>query len=126
MNFEKLTIKAQEALSDAQKKAESLGHQAIENEHLLSALIAQKEGIIRPILEKLGTKPDTIANDLEKALQKMPRVEGTTQVYISPHLKQALDIAFTEADRLKDKYVSTEHMLIGISEIKDSPCVKDT
>ena len=124
MNFEKLTIKAQEALSDAQKKAESLGHQAIGNEHLLSALIAPKEGIIQPILEKLGVKPETIVNDLEKAMQKMPRVEGATQVYMSPHLKQALDIAFTEADRLKDKYVSTEHMLIGISEIKDSPSSK--
>jgi ATP-dependent Clp protease ATP-binding subunit ClpB len=124
MNFEKLTIKAQEALSEAQKKAESLGHQAIENEHLLAALIAQKEGIIRPILEKLGAKPDSIANDLEKALQKMPRVEGMTQVYISPQLKQALDIAFAEADHLKDKYVSTEHMLIGLSEIKDSPVSK--
>jgi ATP-dependent Clp protease ATP-binding subunit ClpB len=124
MNIEKLTIKAQEALSEAQKKAESLGHQAIENEHLLSALIVQKEGIIRPILEKLGAKPDAITNDLEIALQKMPRVEGATQVYISPQLKQALDIAFNEADRLKDKYVSTEHMLIGISEIKDSPASK--
>jgi ATP-dependent Clp protease ATP-binding subunit ClpB len=124
MNIEKLTIKAQEALSEAQKKAESLGNQAIENEHLLSALIVQKEGIIRPILEKLGAKPDAIANDLERTLQKMPRVEGTTQVYISPQLKQALDIAFNEADRLKDKYVSTEHMLIGISEIKDSSALK--
>jgi ATP-dependent Clp protease ATP-binding subunit ClpB len=124
MNIEKLTIKAQEALSEAQKKAESLGHQAIESEHLLSALIVQKEGIIRPILEKLGAKPDAIANDLERALQKMPRVEGATQVYISPQLKQALDIAFNEADRLKDKYVSTEHMLIGISEIKDSSASK--
>src|SRR5512145_3149820 len=124
MNFEKLTIKAQEALSEAQKKAETLGHQAIENEHLLSTLIAQKEGVIRPILEKLGAKPDPITNELEKTLQKLPRVEGATQVYISPQLKQALDIAFAEADRLKDKYVSTEHMLIGISEIKNSPASK--
>jgi len=124
MNFEKLTIKAQEALSDAQKKAESLDHQAIENEHLLRTLIAQKEGIILPILEKLGAKPETIAGELDKALQKLPRVDGATQVYISPPLKQALDIAFTEADRLKDKYVSTEHILIGISEIKNSPASK--
>ena len=120
MNWEKLTIKAQEALSEAQKKAESLGHQAIENEHLLAALITQKEGIIRPLLEKLGAKPDSIGSELDKALQKVPRVEGVTQVYISPHLKQALDMAFVEAERLKDEYVSTEHFLIGITEVKDS------
>ncbi|MBA4390086.1 MAG: ATP-dependent chaperone ClpB [Syntrophus sp. (in: bacteria)] len=119
MNWEKLTIKAQEAISDAQKKAESLGHQAVENEHLLAALIAQKEGVIRPILEKLGARPESINNDLEKELKKMPRVEGSAQVYISPHLKQALDIAFSEAERLKDEYVSTEHFLIGVTEIKD-------
>ncbi len=124
MNWEKLTIKVQEALSEAQKKAESLGHQAVENEHLLLTLIMQKEGIVRPILEKLGSKPDLVLNELEKALQKIPRVEGASQVYISPALKQALDIAFTEADRLKDDYVSTEHVLIGISEVKDSAASK--
>ena len=124
MNWEKLTIKAQEAVSEAQKKAESLGHQAIENEHLLHALVAQKEGIILPILEKLGAKPDAILKEIDKTLQKMPHVEGMTQSYISPQLKQAFDIAFAEADRLKDKYVSTEHMLIGIAEIKNSPASK--
>ncbi len=121
MNWEKLTIKAQEAISEAQKKAESLGHQAVENEHLLSALIAQKEGIIRPILEKLGARPESISNDLEKEFRKIPRVEGSAQVYISPRLKQALDTAFIEAERLKDEYVSTEHLLISISEVKDTP-----
>ncbi len=120
MNWEKMTIKAQEALTEAQKKAESLGHQAIENEHLLFALITQKEGIIRPLLDKLGAKPDTIAGEVGRALQKVPRVEGTTQVYISPQLKQALDMAFMEAERLKDDYVSTEHCLIGITEVKES------
>lgn len=120
MNWDKLTIKAQEALSDAQKKAEALSHQAIENEHILLALIAQKEGIVRPILEKLGARPDAISVDIEKELTKKPRVEGGTQVYISPHLKQALDIASAEAERLKDDYISTEHFLIGIAEVKDT------
>ena len=120
MNWEKLTIKAQEALSEAQKKAESLGHQAVENEHLLLSLISQKEGIVRPILDKLGAQPEAIINDLDKALQKMPRVEGATQVYMAPSLKQSLDLAFNEADRLKDEYISTEHMLIGITEVKGS------
>ena len=120
MNWEKLTIKAQEAMQEAQKKAESLGHQSIENEHLLLALISQKEGIIRPVLEKLGAKADIIARDIEHDLKKVPRVEGAmAQTYISPRLKQALDTAFTEAERLKDEFVSTEHLLIGIADAKD-------
>ena len=61
MNWEKLTIKAQEAISDAQKKAESLGHQAVENEHLLAALIVQKRRLYPPILEKLGARTESIA-----------------------------------------------------------------
>ena len=122
MNWEKLTIKAQEAVQEAQKRAESLGQQSIENEHLLLALISQKEGIIRPILEKLGAKADIIAHDLERELKKVPRVEGgMAQTYISPRLKQTMDTAFTEAERLKDEFVSTEHLLIGIADAKDSP-----
>ncbi|MBP1748898.1 MAG: clpB [Deltaproteobacteria bacterium] len=122
MNWEKLTIKGQEAIQEAQKKAESLGHQSIENEHLLFALISQKEGIIRPILEKLGAKADIIAHDLERELKKIPHVEGgMAQTYISSRFKQTLDTAFTEAERLKDEFVSTEHLLIGIADAKDAP-----
>lgn len=122
MNWEKLTIKAQEAIQEAQKRAESLGHQSIENEHLLLALISQKDGIIPPILDKLGAKADMIARDIEQELKKIPRVEGAmNQTYISPRLKQALDTAFTEAERLKDEFVSTEHLLIAITDAKDGP-----
>jgi ATP-dependent Clp protease ATP-binding subunit ClpB len=120
MNWEKLTIKAQEVVSEAQKKAESLGHQQIENEHLLYALVTQKEGIIKPLLDKLGANANAILNDLERELKKKPRVEGSAQVYISTALKRAVDIAFDEAARLKDEYVSTEHLLIGITETKDN------
>ncbi|MDD3847048.1 MAG: ATP-dependent chaperone ClpB [Syntrophorhabdaceae bacterium] len=121
MNWEKLTIKAQEAIQEAQKKAESLGQQSIENEHLLFALVSQKDGIIRPILDKLGAKYDIIARDLERELAKIPRVEGASQTYISSRFKQTLDTAFTEAERLKDEFVSTEHLLIGIADGKDGP-----
>jgi len=121
MNWEKLTIKAQEAIQEAQKKAESLGQQSIENEHLLFALVSQKEGIIRPILDKLGAKADIIARDLERELAKIPRVEGGAQTYISSRFKQTLDTAFAEAERLKDEFVSTEHLLIGIADGKDGP-----
>jgi len=121
MNWEKLTIKAQEAIAEAQKKAEALNHQMIDGEHLLLSLVTQKEGIVKPILDKLGASPDAIAADLEKELKRVPRVEGAVQVYISPRLKQILDTAFTEAERLKDEYVSTEHLLIGVSEIPEGP-----
>ena len=121
MNWEKLTIKAQEAIAEAQKKAEALNHQMIDGEHLLLSLVTQKEGIVKPILDKLGANPDMIAADLEKELKRVPRVEGGAQVYISPRLKQILDTAFTEAERLKDEYVSTEHLLIGVSEIPEGP-----
>ncbi len=121
MNWEKLTIKAQEAMADAQKRAESMGHQAIENEHLLYALVSQKEGIVKPILDKLGANSAYIVSDLERELKKLPKVQGAAQVYISQRLKQAIDVAFDEAQRLKDEYVSTEHLLIGIADVKDGP-----
>jgi len=121
MNWEKLTIKAQEAIQEAQKKAESLGQQSIENEHLLFALISQKDGIIRPLLEKLGVKADMVSRDLDRELARIPRVEGASQTYISSRFKQTLDTAFTEAERLKDEFVSTEHLLIGIADGKEGP-----
>lgn len=121
MNWEKLTIKAQEAIASAQRKADSSNHQMIENEHLLYALLEQRDGIVRPILEKLGANTNLILNEIERELKKIPVVEGSFQVYISPRLKQALTVAFDEAERLKDEYVSTEHLLIGIAESKESP-----
>jgi ATP-dependent Clp protease ATP-binding subunit ClpB len=122
MNWDKLTIKAQEAISEAQKKAESAGHQQIENEHLLHVLISQKEGVVRPILDKLGANSIALLEDLDRELKRIPRVEGRgVQVYMSPRLKQAMDIAFGEAERLKDEYVSTEHLLIGITEVHEGP-----
>jgi ATP-dependent Clp protease ATP-binding subunit ClpB len=120
MNWDKLTIKAQEAVSEAQKEAESLNHQQIENEHLLHALVTQKEGIVKSLLDKLGANTNAILTDLERELKKKPRVEGITQVYISTALKRAIDIAFDEASHLKDEYISTEHLLIGITEVKES------
>jgi ATP-dependent Clp protease ATP-binding subunit ClpB len=119
MNFDKLTIKAQEAIADAQKRAEKNRNQMIENEHLLYSLISQKEGVVKPMLDKLGANTSYIINDLEKALKKLPHVEGAVQVYISPNLKQAIDTAFDEAERLKDDYVSVEHLLIGITEVQE-------
>ncbi len=117
MNWDKFTIKAQEAISEAQKKAEESGHQMIENEHVLLALLRQKDGTTEAILEKLGAKPASLRSELERELAKVPKVEGAAaQVYIGPTLKRSIDIAFSEAERLKDEYVSTEHLLIGMAD----------
>ena len=83
MRLDKFTVKAQEAIAEAQKKAEEMGHQALENEHLLYALLAEKEGTVRAILEKLGASPSGLAADIEGELGRLPVVQGAgSQVYM--------------------------------------------
>lgn len=119
MNPEKLTIKTQEAIAAAQKRAEAEGQQAIEPEHLLLALLEQSEGIVVPILQKLGADPAAIAAELKKTVASIPKVSGGAgqQAYISPRLKQLLDAASRIADQLKDDYISTEHLLLAAAEV---------
>jgi ATP-dependent Clp protease ATP-binding subunit ClpB len=121
MRFDKLTLKAQEALQEAQAVAEKHEHQQIEPEHLLLALIQQTEGIIPQVFEKLGVSVPSLASMLGDALGKIPKVYGggVGQVYISPRLKKVMDSSFQEAERLKDAYVSTEHMLLAILDERD-------
>jgi ATP-dependent Clp protease ATP-binding subunit ClpB len=120
MRWDKFTVKAQDAISEAQKRAEESGHQMIENEHLLHALLGEKEGTVGAILEKLGTSPALLKKEIEKELTKLPRVEGAgQQVYIGPTLKKSIDIASAEAERLKDEYVSTEHLLLGMADANE-------
>ena len=120
MRFDKFTIKAQEALQEAQAVAEKHEHQQVEPEHLLLALLEQSEGIIPQIFQKLGVSLPNLTARVEEALGQIPKVYGggTGQVYISPRLKKVLDSSFQEAERLKDAYVSTEHMLLAIIEEK--------
>jgi ATP-dependent Clp protease ATP-binding subunit ClpB len=118
IRFDKLTIKAQEALQSAQGMAQKLNHQEVESEHMLSALIEQPEGLTRPLLEKLGANPDTILRSLDDLLKGRPQVHGidSTQIYLGKALRIALDAAFAQADKLKDQFVSTEHILLGLAE----------
>ncbi len=118
MRFDKFTIKAQEALQEAQSLAEKHEHQQIEPEHLLLALLGQNEGIVPQIFQKLGVPVSALAAQLEEIINKIPKVYGggAGQVYISPRLKKVLDNSFQEAERLKDEYTSTEHMLLALSE----------
>jgi ATP-dependent Clp protease ATP-binding subunit ClpB len=120
MDVEKLTLKAQEALQEAKAVAERKHHQQIDVEHLLAALLGQKEGIVIPILQKLGSNPDLIASQLENELNRIPQVtgRGAGQVYLSSRLNEILNNAWKEAERLTDEYVSTEHLLIAIADEK--------
>jgi len=123
MRFDKLTLKAQEAVQAAQSVAERYSHQSVDVEHLLCGLIEQREGIVAPILQKLEADPPTILSALEGHLAKLPKVDGggIGQLYITPRLNKVLEGALQEAERLRDEYVSTEHLLIAIADEKGGP-----
>jgi ATP-dependent Clp protease ATP-binding subunit ClpB len=120
MNIEKFTLKAQEALQEAKSVAERKHHQQIDVEHLLLALLGQKEGIVVPMLQKLGANPDLIVSQLENELSRIPQVtgRGVGQVYLSSRLNEIFNTAWKEAERLADEYLSTEHLLIAIADEK--------
>src|SRR5881396_2642516 len=119
MRLDKFTIKAQEALQAAQSLAEQQSHQAIEPEHLLTTLIEQREGIVGPLLAKLGAHPDAIQRALRAELAKLPAVRGGSGQYLGERTRQVLERAQTEALHLKDEYVSTEHLLIALAQDRD-------
>jgi ATP-dependent Clp protease ATP-binding subunit ClpB len=121
MRFDKLTLKSQEMIQEAQRLAERFGHQQIEPEHLLGALLQQKEGVIPPLLGKIGANQTQLQKEIEAFVEKMPGVSGpgAGQVYISPRAKAVLDKASEEAEQMKDEYVSLEHILLGIIEDKE-------
>ena len=126
MRFDKLTLKAQEALQEAQALAEKYEHQQVEPEHLLLALLQQSEGIVPQVFQKLGVSLPNLLSQVEEGLKTIPKVYGggAGQVYISPRLKKVLDDSFLESDRLKDTYVSTEHMLLAIAEEQEGAGAK--
>jgi ATP-dependent Clp protease ATP-binding subunit ClpB len=117
MRLDKLTTKSQEALQQAQGLAEKRNHQAIDVEHLLFALMGQKEGVVLALLQKLGMLLTTVTERLQRALDRLPQVTGAAgQTYISPRLKKVIESAESEAEALKDEYVSTEHLLLAITQ----------
>ena len=121
MRAEKLTVKAQEALAAAQAQARRRDHQAIEAEHLALALLEQEEGIARPVLEKIGADPRLVASRIEDELRSAPKVAGG-EPYLSNRLMKLVDRAEDHAKRLKDEYVSTEHMLLAASVSLPTSC----
>jgi ATP-dependent Clp protease ATP-binding subunit ClpB len=118
MRLDKLTVKSQEALQNAQALAEKRNHQALDVEHLAMALVGQKEGVAVSLLQKLGVPLTTLVDRLQKALDRIPQVTGATagQAYITPRLKKIIEGAESAAQGLKDEYVSIEHLLMSMVE----------
>jgi ATP-dependent Clp protease ATP-binding subunit ClpB len=121
LRFDRLTVKAQEALQAAQEMGARSGHQQIEPLHLLWALVAQGDGVVPPLLEKLGVPPGRLGAEVEQQLGRLPKVSGVGEQYLSRASNEVLEHAFDEAQRLKDEYVSTEHILLAIAGAERDP-----
>ena len=114
MQLDRLTIKAQEAISNARRIAEKHGNSEIDVEHLVLALVEQEDGVVVPLLARLGVNRGQFQEQLQVALKKRPQVQGASvEVYMSRNLKKVLDAAFDLAGKMKDEYVSTEHLFIA-------------
>src|SRR4051812_12915898 len=125
MNFNKLTVKAQEAVSDAQNLARGAGNAELTPEHLLMSLLRQDGGIVSPILNKLGQNPATIEAEVAAELSKLSKVGGASaEPMTSPALRKVFDRAFDAATQFNDEYVSTEHFLLAIAQSKETTAAK--
>ena len=116
MRFDKFTIKSQEVIQNAHSMASQNNNQQIEPEHLLSAMLNEQEGITRVMLNKLGVSPDSVAREIALSIDRLPKVRGAGDIRISTKTSNLLDAAFAEASKMKDEYVSTEHILLAVSD----------
>ena len=119
MDPNQLTVRSQEALVRAQQAATENNHQQVEPAHLFVALLAEPEGVVYPLLQKLGASPRALMTDAEGILGRLPKVYGQVETYMSPALKTMLDAAGTQAEGLGDSYISTEHLLLAMLEQRD-------
>ncbi len=126
MQFDKFTLKSQEAIKTAQQLAQDSNHQEIHTAHLAKAIITQPEGIVVPVLQKSGTDPAMILMDINQLLEKLPKVsgQGAGQSYASKELQQILDNSFGIAKQMQDEYVSQEHLFLAILKNSDSDVCK--
>jgi ATP-dependent Clp protease ATP-binding subunit ClpB len=122
MNFQKLTLKSQEALQRAQELASSNNHQSLEPIHVLSALLEDSGGIIPPMLLKLGANTDYLKSKATQEIEALPKVGGAVlgQQYLGREMSEVLEDALKQAQKLNDEYVSVEHLLMSLAERKSS------
>ncbi len=113
--FEKLTVKAQEAIAGAQGRATELANPDLDTLHVLSALLTESDGIVVPLLKKMGVAVEQLKSMTARELERLPKVSGGREPQVNPALRAALDAAAKAADSMKDEYVSTEHLLIGLT-----------
>jgi len=117
MNMNKLTEKAQEAVQTAQRLAEEHRNTQLEPEHLLTALASQEDGVVPAVLDRLGVSPTTLLQQVRSVIDGMARASGDTQLYLSSATNRVFTAAEKEAERLKDDYVSTEHLLLALATL---------
>jgi len=121
LQFEKMTVKAQEALRQAQEVAARYENQQIEPLHLLEALVSQKDGVVSPLLARLGIRPEALQPEISREIAKLPKVSGFDQQHLGKALDAVLERAFDESKNFKDEYVSTEHMFLAIAGADRDP-----
>jgi ATP-dependent Clp protease ATP-binding subunit ClpB len=124
IRWDKFTVKAQEAIQRANELASEHGNPEMTPAHLLAALVEDREGIVAPVLEKIGIGPQAVLSDVYKEIEKLPKVSGSSgaqQPAMSSQVNQLLEKSFKEADTFKDEYVSTEHMLLALTDLKRDP-----
>src|SRR6266403_1520163 len=124
IRWDKFTVKAQEAVQRANELASEHGNPELAPVHLLAALVEDREGIVPPVLEKIGIGPQAVLSDVYKEIEKLPKVSGSSganQPGMSSQVNQLLEKSFKEADTFKDEYVSTEHMLLALTSLKRDP-----
>jgi ATP-dependent Clp protease ATP-binding subunit ClpB len=124
LRFDKMTVKAQEALQQAQEIAARHENQSVEPVHLLAALVEQPDGVVPPLIARLGIRPELITQDIEREIARLPKVQGFTQQNLSRALNGVLERSFTEATKFKDEYVSTEHLFLAIAGEDRDPAGK--
>ena len=128
MRFDRFTERAQEAAQRAAEIIQRYGHNQIDTEHILLALIEQPNGTVPQILENLNTSPNMLVERLDSALKASPKASifggGAGQIFITPRVKRIIDLANGEANRLKDEYISTEHLFLAILSEKNTPAAR--
>src|SRR5262249_23630575 len=115
--FDKLTLKSQEAVRKAQTMAQEWGNPRLEPMHLLAALLDPEQAVVRSLLSQLGVNPAQLLRAVEEGVNALPRASGG-ETGLGPDMNKVLDTAAAEADRLKDQYVSVEHLLLGLVKVK--------
>src|SRR5690242_20647121 len=121
LRYDKLTVKAQEALQEAQDIAAKAGQQQIEPLHMLAALVGQHDGVVPPLLNRLGVRPESLEAEITAQLARLPKVSGVSQQHLGNASNEALEAAFEEAEKFKDEYVSAEHILLAIAAKSKDP-----